>query len=1128
MVFGQAAIGATGTRHVHHTAHLGGSNKLYVEPVRHGIVGRSAPFAVPEAGLVTIDGSRSRTVGSGLAGRLLGAGCSGHALGKVVVCRLKLEALNCLGERLRVGINRILHAHRQVALDAIARRRECRNGLVGIDRQVGRNCGEQGVELAVIGRLVLDVGNAVVDLLREIGNLGGIGVDLVDKSASPLNELLELGIVRTGSEHGAGLELGIIERHGGRKRSVTRQTNIIDVTREGIRLAADAFDREHAGGLELIVAIPTDGLLELAIHIERNLAHALVLELKLNPLVHGKRVVEGVVMVLAGNTDLTGLCLNGLDGAIGALEQNLILVARGIGALDLHAQIVTKTGGLKIGIQRDIALAALELERLLKVDVDDLGVLGRLQVEAVAVARGIVGIVHTKLHDGTLGIGRGLVAKVGIGGVAELLGSSLCSGDIGCALAPGGSSIQASGVGDAVVDIVLGDAIFLLAAHVVPNGKGTTDHLLVAGGNRNVVVVVNRRVIDSVVVEVIEVITGVGDDVIPAVDAVDQVKAEVVHLVHLGPACAPEVHLAVLAGSTLTLNVNGTFDPGEAAPHASGAARILHVLKEVVDEIAICVAVGLVLVSANMNHGLVVKDRVGTGEVLVPDGKREGQGLIVLSGQVKVVITATRHRLGRAQVGANVGERQGVRRHIELGNDIDAKVARMLNKLTEIGLGVPHIGARQVGLVLTVVAALLDVGLQAEAVIGSVYGVVRIFLDPNIVVGKVDLEVVELKPGQLLAHLLEPVEREGLTAHVENQAAHLVERVVAGDSLRDGAVAGLESLQDGTGGPVGTGLGLGLDAHGVGDLHEVTLVLKTERLVAGLGQEDVAGVGGATLNDRQLGAKQVLVIGGQLVSSRLKVVAVVDNARLSARSKGAGAALPLAKLRQNLGGGVIARLDLELTRNGNGNLFERIGVLVALLGHLEGDLDLRINDRLVDGNRAVVGLSANNLLVIGTVVGDVIFVRCRQGHLELSVALLGGLDLDGIGQAVHVHLGRAAKDLELINGNVAPCDTAVGVGIGVVVDVQTDKASPMHLIEGDQVDLARRMSVIGVNRLPVGAIGGRGAIAVGNLDLVSLSLAHLPEHADAFDIALLAQIDVDPVRATIPRSGSVNGTCPTG
>ena len=182
----------------------------------------------------------------------------------------------------------------------------------------------------------------------------------------------------------------------------------------------------------------------------------------------------------------------------------------------------------------------------------------------------------------------------------------------------------------------------------------------------------------------------------------------------------------------------------------------------------------------------------------------------------------------------------------------------------------------------------------------------------------------------------------------------------------------------------------------------------------------------------------------------------------------------------------------------------------------------------MDGNRAVVGLSANNLLVIGTVVGDVIFVRCRQGHLELSVALLGGLDLDGIGQAVHVHLGRAAKDLELINGNVAPCDTAVGVGIGVVVDVQTDKASPMHLIEGDQVDLARRMSVIGVNRLPVGAIGGRGAIAVGNLDLVSLSLAHLPEHADAFDIALLAQIDVDPVRATIPRSGSVNGTCPTG
>ena len=91
-------------------------------------------MAVPEAGLVAVDGSRSRTVGGGLAGLLLGAGCSGHALSKIVVCRLKLEALNCLGERLRVGINRILHTHRQIALDAIARRRECRNGLVGVDR----------------------------------------------------------------------------------------------------------------------------------------------------------------------------------------------------------------------------------------------------------------------------------------------------------------------------------------------------------------------------------------------------------------------------------------------------------------------------------------------------------------------------------------------------------------------------------------------------------------------------------------------------------------------------------------------------------------------------------------------------------------------------------------------------------------------------------------------------------------------------------------------------------------------------------------------------------------------------------------------------------------------------------
>ena len=871
-----------------------------------------------------------------------------------------------------------------------------------------------------------------------------------------------------------------------------------------------------------------NSLLEFAIHVQRNLAHALVLKLKLDPLVHGQRVVKRVVTVLTGNTDLAGFCLNGLDGAIGALEQDLVLVARGVGTLDLHAQIVTKTSGLKIGIQRDIALAALELERLLKVDVNDLGVLGRLQVEVVAVARSVLGIVHAKLHDGTLGVGRGLVTKVGVGGVAELLGRSLSSGNVGRALAPGSSGVQTRGVGDAIIDIVLGDAIFLLAAHVVPDGKGTTDHLLVASRNRNVVVVIDRGVIDGVVVEVIEVITGVGNDVVPAVDAVDQVKAELVHLVHLGPVPAPEVHLAVLTGSALTLNVNGTLDPAEAAPHASGAARILHVLKEVVDEVTIRVAVGLVLVSTNVNHGLVVEDGIGTGKVLIPDGKRKGQGLIVLSGQVKVVVAAMRHGLRRTQVGTHVGECQGMCRHVELGDDVDTKVTRVLDELTEIGLGVPHVGARQIGLVLTVVATLLDVGLQTESVVSGVNGVVRILLDPNVVVGKVDLEVVKLEPGELLAHLLEPVEREGLTTHIENQATHLIQRIIAGDTLRDRTVTGLKGLQDGTGRPVGTGLGLGLNAHGVTNLHEIALVLKTKGLVSGLGQEDIACVGGAALYDGKLGAKQVLVIGGQLVGDRLELIVVVNNAGLRSRSKGTGAALPLTKLRQNLGSDVVARLDLELTKNGNGDLLERIGVLVALLGHLKRGLDLRIDDRLIDGDGSILGLSANDLLIVGTVIGDVVLVGGRQGDLELRIALLGSLDLDGIGQAVHVHLGRAAIDLELKDGNVAPCDTAIGVGIGVVIDIQTDKAGLMHLVKGNQVGLACRMTVVGVNGLPVKAIGSRSGRAIGNLNLVALGLAQLPEYTDALDVALLAQIDIDPVRTAVLGSSSVNRTRPAG
>ena len=67
------------------------------------------------------------------------------------------------------------------------------------------------------------------------------------------------------------------------------------------------------------------------------------------------------------------------------------------------------------------------------------------------------------------------------------------------------------------------------------------------------------------------------------------------------------------------------------------------------------------------------------------------------------------------QVGTHLGQRQRMRRGIDLGNDVHAKRLGVLDVLLEVGLGVPHVGGGEVGLVLAVVAALLDVGLKTEA-----------------------------------------------------------------------------------------------------------------------------------------------------------------------------------------------------------------------------------------------------------------------------------------------------------------------------------------------------------------------------------------------------------------------------
>ena len=92
-----------------------------------------------------------------------------------------------------------------------------------------------------------------------------------------------------------------------------------------------------------------------------------------------------------------------------------------------------------------------------------------------------------------------------------------------------------------------------------------------------------------------------------------------------------------------------------------------------------------------------------------------------------------------------------------------------------------------------------------------------------------------------MGHLAQPVHREGLASHVQDETAHLVERVVAGGAAGDGAVArGLECLKDGAGGPVGTGLGAGGGHDLVGDLHEIALILETQGLVGSESENNVA------------------------------------------------------------------------------------------------------------------------------------------------------------------------------------------------------------------------------------------------------------------------------------------------
>ena len=149
---------------------------------------------------------------------------------------------------------------------------------------------------------------------------------------------------------------------------------------------------------------------------------------------------------------------------------------------------------------------------------------------------------------------------------------------------------------------------------------------------------------------------------------------------------------------------------GEAAPHASGTTGVLGIGEQVVHEGAVRVAIGLELVRANMDGGLGIKDGVFARGVLVPDGERKGEGVVVLvAKEVEVVVAAARGRGGSTQVGAHLGERQRVGRHVELGDHVHAHGAGVRDELAELVLGVEDVRRGEVGLVEATVAACLDV-----------------------------------------------------------------------------------------------------------------------------------------------------------------------------------------------------------------------------------------------------------------------------------------------------------------------------------------------------------------------------------------------------------------------------------
>ena len=540
---------------------------------------------------------------------------------------------------------------------------------------------------------------------------------------------------------------------------------------------------------------------------------------------------------------------------------------------------------------------------------------------------------------------------------------------------------------------------------------------------------------------------------------------------------------------------------------------VLDILEHVVVKATEGISIRVVLVGTDVDHIGIGEDvvsgsravRVGV-EVLVKDVLNEPDGLGVLVLEVEVVVLTTART--RAQVRTHLGERQGVSRGVDLGNDVDAEVLGVLDELLKVGLAVPHVGGGQVGLVLTAVAALLDVGLEAEAGVG-LHRILKILKTDEVVV-QVNLEVVHLVERHLLGDLLEEVKREGLAANVQDETTDLVQRVVAGGADGEAVLARLHALENGLATPVGASdlLGRHDDAVGLG-LQQVALVAEALGGIVGQGKEDVTRSGRGAGNGLDARAGNHGVIRRELLGHGLEGLGAVHHALGGRRGELTLAASPLAQLGQHARGSV--GTGGHGAGNGDVELLERVVGLVLLVLDLEGGLDRHVGDGTVD-----LAVRADDLLVVGTVVLDLVAGGKVRGQRVLELGRLSGdrLDLNVVEIVSRLFLGRGrdlVPHLELHAGG-APTDD--------FSDLDLHIATRDGRIKGD---LARGVLVIGglIDRIP--PLRGCGIIPtgliVGNVDLERLGVIPrvLPHRLDVLERLLLAEVDGKPLRT--PRRG---------